>query len=149
MISYDAYWGPAIAQRAGTHFNPICDTVVCRTKHHPDGSEEILGGSIYQNYVVESIGIHVGHWSPNWINRELLFHTFAYPFLQLEVQRIFGQVAADNAAALTFDLHLGFREIARIPKVFEGGVDDVVMCMERNECRFLRRPRSMQVKLAA
>jgi len=149
MISYDAYWGPAIARKAGTYFNPECDMVVCRTELL-DGEEQLLGGTIFQNYVVESIGCHVaGFGYPRWITRELLHHTFAYPFLQLGVQRIFGQVPADNAEALAFDLHLGFRQIARIPKVFEGGVDDIVVCMERDECRYLRRPRSMQKKLAA
>jgi RimJ/RimL family protein N-acetyltransferase len=148
MISYDNHWGPIITHYCGSHFNPECDTVVARTRWH-DNEEILMGGSVFQNYTEESIAIHVASFEPNWINRDLLFATFGYPFLQLEVQRIFGQVAADNAAALTFDLHLGFREIARIPKVFQGGVDDVVMCMERTECRFLRRPRSMQVKLAA
>ena len=151
MITYDHYWGPLIARKAGSYFNPECDRVVARIHLHPGGDEELLGGSVFQNFTHESIAMHVAHWVPNWINRELLYHTFAYPFLQLQVQRIFGQVPADNAAALRFDLHLGFREIARIPKVFEGGVDDIVVCMERHECRFLRRPHgcSQSNRLAA
>jgi RimJ/RimL family protein N-acetyltransferase len=121
MITYDPYWGPMIARRAGCTFNPECDSVVARTRT-VDGFEELMGGSIYQNFTEESIGIHVAHWVPNWINRELLFQTFGYPFLQLGVERIFGQVAADNPAALKFDLHLGFKEIARIPKVFRAAL---------------------------
>lgn len=137
MISYDPFWGPMIARKAGTHFNPECDRVVARTRE-VDGEEELMGGSVFQNFVHESIAMHVAHWVPNWVNRELLHHTFAYPFIQLGVARIFGQVPADNAAALRFDLHLGFKIVATIPKVFAGGVDDIIICMEREDCRFLR-----------
>jgi len=141
MITYDSHWGPLIARKAGTHFNPECDVVVGRIRYTPDADEVLMGGSIFQNFTHESIAIHVAAWEPHWINRELLFHTFAYPFLQLGVQRIFGQVPEDKPDVLAFDLNLGFREIARIPKVFQGGVDDIIVCMEKAECRFLRRLR--------
>jgi RimJ/RimL family protein N-acetyltransferase len=151
MITYHPHWGPLIAHKAGATFNPACDRVVARVRLLPGDEQELMGGSVFSNYTHESIGMHVAHWVPNWINRELLFHTFGYPFLQLGVARIFGQVPADNADALRFDLHLGFREIARIPKVFKGGVDDIVVCMEKDECRFLRRPKdcSQSNRLAA
>lgn len=138
MISFDPYWGPVIARNAGTHFNPECDVVVARVKV-TDGREDLLGGSIFQNYVRESIAIHVASFAPNWINKELLYATFGYPFLQLDVKRIFGQVPADKPHVLAFDLNLGFKEIARIPKVFEGGIDDIILCMEKEECRFIRQ----------
>ena len=141
MITYDPRWGRTIARKAGTHFNPECDRVVARTRFTADGDEVLMGGSVFQNFTHESIAIHVAAWEGHWINRELLHQTFAYPFIQLGVQRIFGQVPADKPDVLAFDLNLGFREIARIPKVFEGGVDDIIVCMERADCRFLRPPR--------
>jgi RimJ/RimL family protein N-acetyltransferase len=140
VITYDPYWGPMIARKAGSHFNPECDVAISHVKVWDADTEELLGGSIFQNFTHESIGMHVASWVPNWINRELLFTTFGYPFLQLGVERIFGQVPADNHEALRFDLNLGFKEIARIPKVFKGGVDDIIVCMEKKNCRFLRRP---------
>lgn len=142
MISFDSFWGPAVAEKAGTYFNPDCDVAVVNVRVLEGGFEELLGGAIFQNYTVESIAIHVASWHPGWLTRELLFHVFGYAFLQLEVGRIFGQVPADLPEVLNFDLHLGFKEIARIPKVFKGGVDDIVVCMEKKECRFLRKPKS-------
>lgn len=141
MITYDNHWGPLIAGRAGCQFNKDVDTVVARVRFTPDGDETLMGGSVFTNFTHESICIHVGSWEPNWINPELLHQTFAYPFLQLGVERIFGQVPADKPSVMVFDLKLGFREIARIPKVFRGGVDDIIICMEKHECRFLRRLR--------
>jgi hypothetical protein len=151
VITYDPHWGPLIARKAGTHFNVECDRVVARVRHTDDGDEELMGGSVFQNFTHESIAIHVASWLPNWINRDLLHHTFGYPFLQLGVERIFGQVPADKEDVLAFDLNLGFRVIARIPKVFEGGVDDLIVCMEKSDCRFLRRPKgcSQSNRLAA
>lgn len=149
MITFDYEWGPLIAANAGTHFNPVCDRVVARLKRLPDGDYDILGGSIFQNYTHESIGMHVASFAPRWINRELLYITFGYAFHQLGVNRVFGQVPADNEKALAFDLNLGFRVISTIKGVYPGGVDCHVVCMEKSECRFLERPRNSLSNLAA
>jgi L-amino acid N-acyltransferase YncA len=134
MISYDTSWGPVIARRAGTHFNMECDQVVARI----DDRGKPMGGVIYQTYTDESISTHIASWVPNWLNRELLFHMFAYPFLQLGVQRIFAAIPEDNVESLKFTSHLGFKVVAVVPKVYRGGVDCVVICMERDECRFIK-----------
>lgn len=134
MISFDPAYGPAIAERAGTCFNPQCDRVVCRL----DDEGALLGGSVFQNYTGASIGMHAASWRQRWVTRALLYATFAYPFIQLGCERVFGQVPADNHAALNFDLNLGFQVIATIPNVFKNHVDCLVVCMEKDECRFIR-----------
>jgi RimJ/RimL family protein N-acetyltransferase len=132
--------GWAIAQCAGALFNPTADISICRVR-----DEHRLGGVIFSNFTEESIGIHSASWQPHWINRDLLFITFDYPFNQLGVKRIFGTVPEDNRKALSFNDNLGFQVVARIEGVYKGGVACIVMCMERHDCRFLRvRPRSLR-----
>lgn len=128
----DSHDGYAIAKRAGTSFNSQQDISIGRVR---DGV--LLGGVVFCNYTGESIGIHSASWDDHWINRDMLWVTFHYPFVQLGVKRIFGQVAEDNERARRFNEKLGFKHVARIEGVYRHNVACLVMCMERDECRFL------------
>jgi RimJ/RimL family protein N-acetyltransferase len=123
----------AIAKAAGCFFNPECDHVISREE---DG--KLLGGVIFTGYTGASIGIHTASFDPRWINKDMLWITFDYPFNQLGVKKLFGQVPSGNLRALEFDLKLGFIEEARIPEVFPGE-DLVVLSMRREDCRWLKR----------
>jgi RimJ/RimL family protein N-acetyltransferase len=131
--------GEAIAKLAGTDYNPNVNVSFCRVR---DGVR--LGGVVFSGYTHESIGIHSGAWAPRWINRDMLFVTFDYPFNQLGVKRLFGQVPETNHHALEFNFKLGFRVVARIEGVFPDNVACIVMRMDREDCRMLSvKPRNM------
>ena len=142
MISTDPRHGPRIARAAGTHFNPECDRVVAR---EIDGV--LAGGVVYAGYTGRSIGLHVAGFRDDWINKEMLWAAFDYPFVQLGCEYIFGQVPSDNLRALEFDLKLGFKIVARIEDVFDGA-DLVVLKMRKSECRFLKMKRSAMQEAA-
>jgi RimJ/RimL family protein N-acetyltransferase len=142
MISTDPRHGPEIARAAGTYFNPACDRVIAREM---DGG--LAGGVIYSGYTGRSIGLHVAGFRDDWINKEILWTTFDYPFVQLGCEVIFGQVPSDNLRALEFDLKLGFKIVARIEDVFDGA-DLVVLKMRKSECRFLKMKRSAMQEAA-
>ena len=136
----DPTCGVAIAELAGTDYNPRTCVSMCRVK---DG--ERLGGVVFSHFTGESIAIHSASWAEHWVNRDLLFVTFDYPFNQLGVKRIFGQVPEDNWRARKFNENLGFKYVARIEGVFPGDVACMVMRMDREGCRFLTlRPRHIQ-----
>ena len=122
-----------IAQASGTVFNRVSDHCISRS----DGNGRLLGGVIYSGFTSESIAMHTAAFDRRWVNRDMLWVCFDYPFNQLGVQRVFGQVPEDNAAALAFDTKLGFKEVTRVPGVFKGGVGLIVMCMEKADCRWL------------
>src|SRR5690606_5638427 len=109
--------GHAIATAAGCTFNPAVDQVIARVEDLGEGAE-LLGGVIYQNYTGSSIACHVAGFVDHWINRDLLWVCFDYPFNQLGCKYIFGQVPSYNSKALDFDTKLGFKEVTRIPDVF-------------------------------
>jgi len=139
ILVNDLKCGKAIAKLAGTDYNPEVNVNFCRVR---DGLR--LGGVIFSGYTRESIGIHSGAWRPRWINRDMLWMTFDYPFNQLGVKRIFGQVPADNHHAIEFNEKLGFQTVAIIEGVFPNNVACLVMRMERDECRMLSvQPRNM------
>jgi len=98
--------------------------------------KEILGGVLFTDYTGSSICIHVHAFDKRWINKDMLWVTFHYPFIQLGVTTLFGKVEAANKHALDFDLKLGFKEVAIIPDVFPSGAM-VVLSMCRHSCRWL------------
>lgn len=139
MIAFDPVFGPHIANAAGVVFNRDADTVLCRVEHG-----ELLGGVIFTDYTGSSINLHVAGFKPNWINNDMLWATFHYPFVQLNCKVILGRVSAANSKALEFDLKLGFSEVARIDDVFPDG-SLILLAMRREDCRWLKlRPRHLK-----
>lgn len=138
IIFNDQGYANRIAAAAGTIFNPAADTCIARVR---DG--ELLGGVTYTGYTGASIGMHVAGFADDWINRDLLWVCFHYPFAQLNVSKVIGQVPAHNTKALDFDLKLGFKVEARVPDVFPEG-DLLVLGMYREDCRWLKlKPSSL------
>jgi RimJ/RimL family protein N-acetyltransferase len=125
--------GCAIAERAGTAFNAGRDISICRLRDY-----DRLGGVIFTNYTTESIAIHSAGWSPRWINRDMLFVTFDYPFNQLGVNRVFGYVPEDNFHAIRFNEKMGFTHVTRVEGMFKGNIACLLMKLERRECRWLK-----------
>lgn len=125
-------YGFEVARLAGMQYNPAANVNFARLI-----DEQFQGGVVFSNYTGESISIHVGAVNSQWINRDMLWITFDYPFKQLGVKSIFGLVAEDNLHALNFDRKLGFKQVARIEGVYPNDIACIVMRMKRDECRFL------------
>jgi len=143
IVFNDAEQGDAIATAAGTFFRPAVDISICRVRN-----DVLLGGVVFTNYTGESIEIHTASFEDHWVNRDLLFVTFDYPFNQLGVKRLFGRVPEYNVRALRLNANLGFRSVARIDGVFEHGTACIVMRMDRDDCRFLAvKPRGIKSNL--
>jgi hypothetical protein len=72
----------------------------------------------------------------NWMNRDLLWAAFDYPFNKLGVSVILGQICGSNEDALKLNRHLGFKVVAEIADAHMDG-DLVIMAMKREDCRWL------------
>jgi hypothetical protein len=118
-------------------YNPLADQIISRVNH----GGNLLGGVVYKDYTGRggSIAMHVAGYSPTWINRTMLWICFDYPFNQLGVKKVFGQVPSWNRHAYEFDKHLGFRVECEIDGVYPGG-SMMLLSMRREQCRFLDRP---------
>lgn len=97
---------------------------------------ELIGGALYCQYNGHSVWAHIGGVG-RWVTRELLFFLFDYPFRQLGVNQILGQVDGCNAKAIRFDEHLGFERVAEIPQAGKDGSDLLIYSMKKNACRWL------------
>jgi RimJ/RimL family protein N-acetyltransferase len=99
---------------------------------------ELIAGIIFENYTGSSISMHVAAVEGRqWITRDLLFRVFAYPFLQLDCNRVTGLVRADNLRAQKLDEHLGFVQEGVMRKAATDGTDYIIYGMLKEECRWL------------
>lgn len=125
--------GHRIMRSIQSQFSPVTMEVISRAE---DGV--LYGGVVFENFTGGggSILIHVAGLKPMWINRDMLFVTFDYPFNQLGCNYMFGQVATKNAAARAFNKSLGFEEYLTLEGVFPD--DDMILVrMKKSDCRFL------------
>lgn len=99
----------------------------------------LLGGVVYYDHTGESLCVHVAGWDDHWVNRDILFCMFDYPFNQMGVKRVFAQIPADNQRSLDFNEKLGFKTACVIAGVYPNNVACIVRCIERPEAeRFLK-----------
>jgi len=103
---------------------------------------ELIAGVVYNWYTGPSISIHVAaEPGRRWLNRDFLFRVFAYPFLQLNCNRVTGLVRVDNLDAQRFDEHLGFVREGVIRQGAEDKTDFILYGMLKDECRWLEMKR--------
>lgn len=103
-----------------------------------ESNGELIAGVVFESYTGSSISIHVAALEGKlWLSREFLFRVFAYPFLQLECNRVTGLVRADNERAQKLDEHLGFVREGVMRRGATDGTDYIIYGMLKEECRWL------------
>jgi len=126
--------GEQIAKTVQFIYNPRGDTVISRF----DRDGDLMGGVIYTGYTGPkgSVGMHYAGFHPRWFSRDMLFVCFDYPFNQLGVKKIFGQVPVMNEEVVKLNCKLGFKAEEVIKDVYPDG-DMLLMSMYRDDCRYL------------
>jgi RimJ/RimL family protein N-acetyltransferase len=103
----------------------------------------------FHGFMGKACQIHIAmtpewHFSP----KEMLREVFNYAFRTAGRELLIGVVNSRNAAALRYDLHLGFKELYRIPDMHDDGGDIVIVGMKKEECRWLDKEEAEQLELA-
>ncbi len=98
----------------------------------------LVGGVLYERINACNAWIHIALES-GWLHgsRQFLRACFAYPFLQLKLQRLSGYVEARNTRARTLDEHLGFKQEAVLHGAAHDGGDILIYVMHREDCRYV------------
>lgn len=125
--------GQQIMAATGGDFAAVTMEVISRTENG-----NLYGGVIYENYTGRdgSVLVHIAGFVPNWINRDMLFIMFDYPFVQLGCKQAFCQIRAKATHTREFCLSFGWEEVITLEGVFPDD-DMVLMRMRKETCRFL------------
>lgn len=96
------------------------------------------GVVIFDSHTTTGCWVHVvSDGSRRWITRELIVHSFAYPFIQCGYPRINAFVSVNNPQAVKFNEDFGWTREGVLREAGEAGEDLIVFGMLRRECRWL------------
>lgn len=132
MIVFDVdRIGPWVCERAGGTWVKGRGTGIGRER---DG--QLIAGILYEDWNHANVVCHIAGVGKNWLNRNLLWVMFDYPFRQLGVKRITTTVAQSNTVSQRFTEHLGFTLETRLLDAHPSG-DLFIYRMMAADCRWL------------
>lgn len=130
--------GQAVADKIGyIYFHPVHDRVIARV----DRSKNLRGAVIYTQSSGRggSCVCHIAAFDRCWLNQDMLWVMFDYPFNQIGVKKIIIQVPESNTRSFNFVKNLGF-VVEHVIEHGYPGESMILMSMTRAQCRFLKMP---------
>ena len=121
--------------RERTHVVPTIDSMGLVAYQ----DETIVAMCLADTFTVDSCSVHLGIDNPLVLRHGFLEELADWLFVQCGRKRLFGLVPDNNEKALKMNLHIGWREVTRIPDVLCEGVGTVVMRMDKEDCRWLKK----------
>lgn len=111
-----------------------------------DRNDRLMGGVLFTDFMGGSIQLHVAGFQPNWVNRELLYLTFDYPFVQLKVKKLLALIPEWNYKSRNNALKMGFKIEYKADDIFNhrelpNGM--YFMSMRKDECKYLQMPQPL------
>lgn len=98
---------------------------------------QIVAAVVLDSWSHASVQAHIWIENPFAIKHGLLHEVSRYVFEDCGRLVIIGVVPGDNAKALRFDQHIGFREVCTIKDGFDVGVDYHILEMRKEDCKWL------------
>jgi RimJ/RimL family protein N-acetyltransferase len=97
----------------------------------------LIAGVLYDRYTGPNVYAHIAAVpGSRWMNRTFLHAIFHYPFIQMGVRRVTGEVEATNERALRLDAHFGFKREAVLKDAMPTG-DLILLVLWKEDCRWL------------
>ena len=137
-ISCSTTYLPLLCKALGFVCGPLAQCVVCT-----DENSTPIAGVLFDGYNGAVIQAHI--WIDEVPSREWYAAIFDYPFNQLGVKKIVGQVKSSNLEARRLDMNLGFELEAQIADYYEDGSSLMVYTMDRSQCKILNSPKWARV----
>lgn len=134
MIDCTNRYMPVMCMEIGLMPTPLAQCIMCIR----DGIA--IAGAIYEGYNTYTIQTHI------WIKegfkpeKEWMVAIFDYPFNQLQVNKLIGQVSSKNEKACKLDEHFGFA-VEAVVKDHSPDGDLLIYTMPRENCRILNSPK--------
>jgi RimJ/RimL family protein N-acetyltransferase len=101
-----------------------------------DENDSIVAGVIYDHYtgpcVTATIAVEHKH-----LPRQLIRAMFAYPFIQMMVEKVIVYINSANEASFNLAQRLGFVTEATVKNVYEDG-DMLVLSLYKRDCIWLK-----------
>lgn len=103
-----------------------------------DRTEKIRGVIIYNMFMQHGCCAHIAtDGRRDWATRGMLYGMFAFPFVQMKLDRVTLPIANKNIEAQVLALKLGFKFEGRLRNGL-GDDDEILMGMIREDCIWIK-----------
>lgn len=134
----------ALRREAGVKLSPDFQAIIWANKD-TRMLEWVVG---YDSFLGKTCQMHMVNFFTRRTPRALLEIAFDYPFNQLGLKAVLGVVNSTNEKAMKYDLHLGFKEVARLVGLHDDGGDIVLFRMNREDCRWIKERKDEELLVA-
>jgi RimJ/RimL family protein N-acetyltransferase len=104
-----------------------------------DKDGNLAGACLFNSWSHNSCQIHIYIGSPFILKHGFQQEVFNYVFNTCGMGAVVGVTPADNSKALKFIKNIGLKELCRIPEGHDKGVDSVITCLTKADCRWIYR----------
>ena len=103
-------------------------------------NNELIAGVVYNNYHEKPpmIEASIASINPKWATKSNLRAFFAYPFTQLNVNRLQAGCSRKSKKNKRFLARLGFQFEGYAREAYLNGIDAAVFSMLKNECKWIK-----------
>lgn len=99
---------------------------------------KLIAGVVYTGYFPNhSIEMSIASIDKRWCNRHNLKAFFRYPFIQLNLERVWTQCSAHDEGVIMFNKRLGFKQEGYHPKGWPLSGDSLSWGMLKENCKWL------------
>ena len=98
--------------------------------------DQVVAVVAYYAFLPNACSMHIGSVGEHWMDRNLLWACFDYPFNKLGKKVIVVTLEASNEDAVRLNRHLGFSVETVIKDAHEHG-DLMIMSMRADNCKWL------------
>ena len=133
ITGHDEVFGPWLMERVDGSWFPGRGSTI-GLWDHSTGSP--VAATAYEGCNGKSILMHVAGEGKKWLNREFLWFSFYYPFVQLGLNKIICLVDSSNLECVKFVEHIGFHLEATLEDATPKG-NFLIYTMVRESCKWL------------
>ena len=132
VTNIDDYVRAWVAKRIGiTGFGP--STAIGVQK---DG--QLIAGAVFHDYRDGQVEASLSADSPKWATRSVLFSLFAYPFIQMDANRLLVTCDESNKKAMKMNRQLGFTPEGILRQMYYPN-DAIIFGMLKDECKWITK----------
>lgn len=98
---------------------------------------KILAGAVFDNWTDDSCQMHIAIDNPKVLTNNFFQEVCRHVFTVCGRTRIFGLVPSNNKRCSALWKDAGMVEVAVVPHGIGTGIDCIIVCLEKEDCKWL------------
>ena len=106
--------------------------------------DKIVAVAVFDTWTADSCQMHFTVADPRVYKKGFLTEIAHHLFDVCSRSRVFGLVASNHPRVLKLYEKMGFKEVARVPHGIKQDIDCVIICLDKEDCRWYKPERAVE-----